>query len=269
MLRLPLSSIFNGHDSLTTRPKLITMATYPAPTPHIVRPLSPITELTTPSSARSISLPVVDDKIYDYNDESPIRSRTLGGLEEERDGDGDSIYSQGSSRTVVPNDPPTTAAGSLSPSDVSPPISPPANIRPFPTPSGSLPPPPRSATLPIKSSARAVLPISPGLAYLQDTGSAFASPISPGAQTPIDQLEKEDEEVDRMSLASVSSAGIAGVGAHVKSTAPGPRSRPASINVSEHVSPYSRELYCILMYSTNLPMERLPRGVAAILTLTR
>ena len=238
MLRLPLSSIFNGHDSITTRPKLITMATYPAPTPHIVRPLSPITELTTPSSARSISLPVVEDKIYDYNDESPIQPRALAGLDEERDGDGDSIYSQGSSCTVVPNDPALSGEVSTSPSDDAPPISPPANIRPFPTPSGSLPPPPRSATLPIKSPARAVLPISPGLAYLQDNGSAFASPTSPGAQTPIDQgSEKEDEEVDRMSLASVSSAGIAGVGAHSKATASGPRSRPGSINVPEQVNP--------------------------------
>jgi hypothetical protein len=156
MLRLPLSSIFNGHDSITTRPKLITMATYPAPTPHIVRPLSPITELTTPSSARSISLPVVEDKIYDYNDESPIRPRALGEVEEERDGDGDSVYSQGSSCTVVPNDPVPSVEVSTSPSDDAPPISPPANIRPFPTPSGSLPPPPRSATLPTKSSTRPV-----------------------------------------------------------------------------------------------------------------
>ena len=235
MLRLPLSSIFNGHDSLITRPKLITMATYPAPTPHIVRPLSPITELTTPASARSIRLPVVEDKIYDYNDESPIQSRARERVGEERDGD--SIYSQGSSCTVVPNDPASTAEESTSTSDDVPPISPPANIRPFPTPSGSLPPPPRSATLPVRSSTRPDLPVSPGLAYLQDTGSAFASPISPGAQTLIDQTsEKEDEEVDRMSLASVSSAGIAGVGAHSKATAPGPRSRPGSFYVQEHVS---------------------------------
>ena len=237
MLRLPLSSIFDVHDSVTTRPKLITMTTYPAPTPHIVRPLSPITELTTPASARSIRLPVVEDKIYDYNDESPIRPRAQAGMAEERDGDGDSTYSQGSSCTVVPNDPAPTAEVSTSPSDDVPPISPPANIRPFPTPSGSLPPPPRSATLPVRSFSRPDLPVSPGLAYLQDTGSAFASPISPGAQTPMDQTsEKEDEEVDRMSLASVSSAGIAGVGAHSKATAPGPRSRPGSFYVPEHVS---------------------------------
>jgi hypothetical protein len=171
--------------------------------------------------------------VYNYQDESPSRPYALSEVEEEEGGDGDSVYSQGSSCTVVPNDPASSITGSNSPSDQEPPISPPANIRPFPTPSGSLPPPPRSATLPVKSS-RTVLPLSPGLAYLQDTGSAFASPISPGAQTPIDQAE--DEEVDRISLASVSSAGIAGVGAHVKATAPGPRSRPASINVPSNVS---------------------------------
>ena len=245
MLRLPLSSIFNGHDSLITRPKLITMATYPAPTPHIVRPLSPITELTTPSSARSIRLPVVEDKIYDYNDESPIRPRAQAGMGEERDGDGDSINSQGSSCTVVPSDPAPPVEVSNSPSGDAPPISPPVNIRPFPTPSGSLPPPPRSAPLPVRSSTRPDPPVSPGLAYLQDTGSAFASPISPGAQTPIDQTsEKEDEEVDRMSLASVSSAGIAGVGAHSKATAPGPSGRPGGVDVPKQVDPQTSIFRC-------------------------
>ena len=240
MLRLPLSHILDHHEIVTTRPKLITMATYPAPTPHIVRALSPITELTTPASARSIALPVVEDKIYDYADESPIRPHGTREIEVKGEGevagDGDSVYSQGSSRTIVPNDVSSPIAGPASSSDQEPPISPPAIIRPFPTPSGSLPPPPRSATLSTRSSARPNLPISSGLAYLQDTGPAFASSVTPNV-TPIDViLDMEDEDVDRRSLASVSSAGIAGVGAHVKSTAPGPRSRPGNIIVCEQVS---------------------------------
>lgn len=227
MLRLPLVHIIYEHD-LTPRPKLFTMATYPA-TAHIIRPLSPITELTTPASSRSISLPVVDRE-YDYQDESPIAQRGHADFDRDGDGDGDSIYSQGSSSTLVPNAELSTRRPNTPPHDDVP-ISPPANVRPFPTPSGGLPPPPRSSL----SARSAVSPVSPGLAYLQDTDPIISSPISPDAQThPVDQVER-DEEIDGMSIASVTSAGIAGVGAHVRATAPGPASQPSSIHVPDRV----------------------------------
>jgi hypothetical protein len=238
MLRLPLVHIIYEHD-LTPRPQLVTMATYPT-TAHIIRPLSPITELTTPASARSISLPVVD-KEYDYQDESPIGR---GGQAD--DGDGDSVHSQGSSSTVVPNAE-SSARPNTPPHDQVPPISPPANIRPFPTPSGGLPPPPRSTLL----TRNAMLPISPGLAYLQDTDPA----ISPDAQTQsVDQIGRDDEEIDGMSIASVTSAGIAGVGAHVRATAPGPRSRTSSIHVTDQVRMAQVNVKCLLTFSTSRPI---------------
>jgi hypothetical protein len=239
MLRFPLVHIIYEHD-LTPRPKLVTMATYPT-TAHIIRPLSPITELTTPASGRSISLPVVD-KEYDYQDESPIGRRAQA-----EDGDGDSVYSQGSSSTVVPNAESTSHRADAPPHDEVPPITAPANIRPFPTPSGGLPPPPRSTL----STRNAMQPISDGLAYPQDTDPA----ISPDAQTQsVDQIGRDDEEIDGMSIASVTSAGIAGVGAHARATAPGPRSRTSSIHVTDQVRMAQVNVKCLLTFSTSRPI---------------
>jgi hypothetical protein len=114
---------------------------------------------------------------------------------------------------------------------------------------------------------RAVLPTSPGLAYLQETGSALASPIAP--HTPISpthstETKGDAEDVDRISVASVSSAGVAGVGAGAKTTAPGPRSRPSSIVVPEQVRAFllrcRTELICRQDRGTG------KRGVRQIIT---
>jgi hypothetical protein len=114
---------------------------------------------------------------------------------------------------------------------------------------------------------RAVLPTSPGLAYLQETGSALASPIAP--HTPISpthstETKGDAEDVDRISVASVSSAGVAGVGAGAKTTAPRPRSRPSSIVVPEQVRAF------LLIRKTELicrqDRETGKRGVRPIIT---
>lgn len=261
MLRLPVVKLVQ-YDSITSRPSLVTMATYPGPT-HAARSLSPITELTTPASARSINLPHVD-AVYDYQDESPIQPLHYHHFDSlatgDGDGDGDSIYSQGSTKTVVPEPSPTRPDSSAH--NTSPLPSPPANVRAFPSPTEGLPPPPRSMTSSLRGSThRPTPPASPGLAYLEDSGSNDTTPTAPASQAglraaalvpsgPASSEEKregqehdhdrehdhEDDEVDRASVASVSSAGIAGVGAGMKSTAPGPRSRPSSLQGFSPVS---------------------------------
>jgi hypothetical protein len=250
MLRFPVVTTAQ-YDPIIPRPQFVTMATWHGP-PHGARSLSPITELTTPASLRSISLPHVDHE-YDYHDESPIDFR----LRQADDGDGDSVYSQESTRTIVPAEPSAAPAASLA--TASPPISPPANIRPFPSPTEGLPPPPRSLISSLRGSTpHNTPPASPGLAYLEGSSSIATTPIAPigfagvqrsfaeqenvGSEKPGQDEEPEhgDEDWDRASVVTASSAGIAGVGAGMKSTAPGPRNRPNSLQGTSQVSSCNR-----------------------------
>lgn len=207
---------------------------YPPPI-SVVRSLSPITELTTPASARSIPLP--SDRTYDYQDESPIHPRTSGSLgrpegeDEDDEGDRDSSYSHESNRTVVPS---PAEPSPLPGSDSSSPLpSPPSTIRAFSSPATGLPPPPppihsradnhsqpttpRSSALQLEPQAIRELKI-----FLGDVGND-----SPDA-------EEDDDEMDR---ASVSTAGMAGIGSGIYGDAVKQKKhRPKSLHVTSHVS---------------------------------
>lgn len=208
------------------------MATWPVP-PHAPRSLTPIIELTTPASARSIRLPEVDHE-YDYRDESPIPQRTNQLFQNKQmgDNDGDSVYSQGSTRTIVPavrlSDRVPDSA-----SITSPPISPPANIRRLPSPSEGLPPPPRSLTSSVRDSTpRNIPPTSPR--PISELNRQQRS--DHGRHRAEEGQQQGEDEWDKASVATTSSAGIAGVGAGMKSTAPGPGTRPDSLQLSRQVS---------------------------------
>lgn len=221
--------------------------------PHVVRSLSPITELTTPASARSIALPPVE-KTYgydDYKDESPIQPLTPHGPprvnshsdphDEHSEDDRESTHSSGSTRRVVPSSHEPSPLAPVSPSSPLP--SPPSTIRPFPSPTASLPPPPRPISTRGQAESQSSTPQSA-------TGPLDHPLLLDHIPVPLDgddnhttaQVEGagEDEgytdhdEADRM---SVSTAGIAGIGSGAfAETAKKKKGRPKSLHGTRDVS---------------------------------
>lgn len=228
---------------------------YPAP-PHIVRSLSPITELTTPASARSIPLPPVG-QAYDYKDESPVRPNTNhhndhadagggDGDDDDSDGDGASTYSAGSGRTVVPTSaepsPVVVSPSSAHVQDTALP-SPPLTVRPFPSPTASLPPPPRNISTRNDSPGRSSTPQLSSLRLHHQPEEEEPSwlpydrsPLEPSPQES-HARESDDEDADR---ASVSTAGMAGIGAsRWEDAIREKKARPKSLHTSRPVRVYT------------------------------
>jgi hypothetical protein len=216
---------------------------YPPPL-NVVRSLSPITELTTPASARSIALPLVD-KPYDYKDECPIHPNILSadrGQEEDGNDDRDSTFSHGSNRTVVPS---SAEPSPLPVSDSSSPLpSPPSTIRAFSSPTTGLPPPPR----PIHSRGDShSQPTTPQSSALQLDPQAIRDLKTFQNQVDYDSPEEEQEEGDEMDRASVSTAGMAGIGSGIYSDAVKQKKhRPKSLHNTSHVGNLTQTATCTI-----------------------
>ena len=207
--------------------------------PHVrvVRSLSPITELTTPASARSIPLP--EENVYDYMDESPIHPHAPGRRvhqEEEKEDDGDSVHSQESNRTVVPS---SSEPSPLPPSDSSSPLpSPPSTIREFQSTTTGLPPPPRPTHSKGDSDSQ---PTTPRSSALQLDARAIRE-LKTFQDTEYDSPDEENhdrdhDDDDEMDRASVSTVGMAGIGSVIYGDAAKQKKhRPKSLHNSSHVS---------------------------------
>lgn len=231
--------------------------------PHAVRSLSPITELTTPASARSIALPLVE-KAYDYNDykdESPIQPLTPdvlalvnghpNGFRHDDNDDRASTHSEGSTRTVVPS---STEPSPLPPvSSDSPLPSPPSALRPFHSPTASLPPPPRPISVKGERSSQpstphsAAVPLDPPAVH-EPTARLLEGdrPDHHYGEGTDGHDGPHDDEDDRM---SVSTAGIAGIGSGTfAETAKKKKGRPKSLHGTRDVRLSSGFLRsCMLM----------------------